>query len=198
MTDDIRDREDKALELAHAAMPPAEFKYVHTQREKDFARIWAETDSRVQAYVGAGYPDTDNVEGRAAALSRTGAIRELADYHKQALAYRANITASQVIGELKDAIELDPADFFRADGSMKNIHEIPEHARKWISEVQSEQSLKGVKTKVKWINKLAVFKELKEIANLSKEHQQAGADQINIHFADLREPTKVEGTVIDG
>ena len=196
--EDIIASESKALAEAMDQLPAPDFKFIHTEQEKTFARILAHTDSHEQAYIGAGYPETYNITRRAKAISRTGAIRELRTYYKHALAHRASISANEVIIQLKEAIDLDPADFYDESGTVLPIHRMPKQARMWLTELQMEEdSLGKSKTKIKWIPKLAVFKELKELANLAKEHQEAGSGKTEIIWKTKGETLEVvDGEII--
>jgi hypothetical protein len=78
----------------------------------------------------------------------------------------ARITADEVMLELKRIALLDPADLYRPDGTLLNIHEMPLHARRAIREVEvieQFERIDGQRVFTGYARKVKVFDKLNAI-----------------------------------
>jgi phage terminase small subunit len=136
-----------------------------TPREESFAQSFAECKNAAEAARTAGAPPKASAAvgaellGRPQVQARVGAL--LREQSRN-----ARITADEVMLELKRIALLDPADLYRPDGTLLNIHEMPLHARRAIREVEVVEQFErvdGQRVFTGYARKVKVFDKLNAI-----------------------------------
>jgi phage terminase small subunit len=134
-----------------------------------------------QAAIRSGYSQRTANEQAAqllAKLSIQGYIKEL----QAAIQERNRITVDELVQMLTSFARLDPKDLFDDNGLTKNLNDMPESARKCITElklmeISSVDGPIGVMKTIKLTSKLeAIEKLMKHLGGYEKDNEQKKQD----------------------
>lgn len=87
-----------------------------------------------QAALAVGYAATTGAN-----LMKTESVQKEITRRKDRIFRRYDITENRIIQEVANIAFLDILDIFKDDGTMKNLEDIPEHARRTIAGIDNEQ-----------------------------------------------------------
>lgn len=170
-------------------LPTKRFEYTLSQKEKDFAQLVAVGSTPAEAIVLAGILREDDPTLTpsdyylaAARLLKLPSIQEriahYRDIHRQSMA----ISAERILQESAAMAFSDPASLFETDGRpIRNIHQVPRHARAAIKEWGFT---KDGEFKFKLYDKNKPLEFIADIEGITAEANRAKAPQINISIGD--------------
>jgi phage terminase small subunit len=113
-----------------------------TPKRKSFVLEYLIDKNAKQAAIRAGY-SKKRAEVTGSYLLTIGKVKEEIDRQIALQEKRTLITADEVIAELKRIAMVDVKDIFNESGSLKEITEIPEDARRAIAGIDVEQLFEG-------------------------------------------------------
>jgi hypothetical protein len=110
-----------------------------------------------------------------------------------AIAIRAGVTRERVERGLLAIAELDPAQAFNSDGTMKVIHEMPLAVRQAMVSVRSVE-LTGETKEIRFSDRIGAWRTLAQMAGLMKDmHEVTGKDgkpiEIDIDLSGIDDAT---------
>ena len=155
-------------------------------RQQAFVREYLVDLNASAAYRRAGYTSGNSDVNGPRLLGNAGvqaAVQEA--YQKRAA--KVELTAEQVLREIKVAAFLDPLELFTADGTLKPLNEMPEHARRAIAGLEVEELYEGHGKNRKWIG------YVKKVKLVSKEGTLTLAGRHLGMFTDTTELTGKDG-----
>lgn len=168
-------------------------------KRQRFVEEYLKDCNGTQAAIRAGYsPKTANEQ--AARLLANDSVKAAVEEAMQKRSEEAGVTARSVLEELARIAFLDPAELFDANGNLKDIHAIPEHARRAIASIETR--LEGGKrdgqvpeliTKIRLVDKRGSLELLgKHLGMWIERHQHEGSGfQLIIHPPAA--PKQIEG-----
>ena len=174
-----------------------DLQYITSPQEKLFARQMALSNDLRGSYTLAFEERVRTyslkpaqVRVKAAALLATSRVDELYSYYARAVAARMDIREDRILAELAAVAFSDPADFYEADGAtLKNIHNIPEHARRAVAQFKTAYTKDGIVTDLKMIDKMKALQSLISIKNMDADNKEAKAPKVVIELARGSEPS---------
>ena len=141
------------------------------------------------AYCRAGY-QTGNANVLGPRLLANAGIQKAVQEAYQVRAAKVELTAEQVLREIKTAAFLDPLALFAPDGTLLPLNEMPEDARRAIAGLEVEETFIGTGKARVWSG------YLKKIKLVSKEGTLTLAGRHLGMFTDKTEVTGKDGASI--
>lgn len=162
-----------------------------TPKQALFVREYLVDLNASAAYCRAGY-QTSNANVLGPRLLANAGIQEAVQEAYQARAAKVELTAEQVLREIKTAAFLDPIELFAADGTLLPLNQMPEHARRAIAGLEVEEIFDGQGKDRTCIG------YLKKIKLVSKEGTLTLAGRHLGMFTDKTEVTGKDGAALFG
>lgn len=153
-----------------------------TPKEEIFAQTYVATKKLKEAAIAAGNaPKTASQTGYV--ILERPHVKARVDSLLKAQARDAKFTADEILLELKRLALLDPVELYNVDGTLRNIHEMPEHARRAIKEITVEEVYEGRGDERRFIGysrKVKVFDKLSAIEKAMK-HLGLLTEKLEVH-----------------
>lgn len=111
-------------------------------RQAQFVREYLVDLNASAAYRRAGYK-TGNADVLGPRLLGNAGIQAAVQVAYQTRAAKVELTAEQVLREIKNAAFLDPLALFAPDGTLLPLDQMPEHARRAIAGLEVEEVYEG-------------------------------------------------------
>lgn len=143
------------------------------------------------AYRRAGYK-TGNADVLGPRMLGNAGIQEAVQAAYQIRAAKVELTAEQVLREIKTAAFLDPIQLFAKEGTLLPLDQMPEHARRAIAGLEVEETFIGTGKDRVWSG------YLKKIKLVSKEGTLTLAGRHLGMFTDKTELTGKDGADLFG
>lgn len=113
-----------------------------TAKQERFCLEYMVDLNATQAAIRAGY-SAKSAEVDGCRLLRNAKVRRKIEALKMERQARTEIRADDVLRALYAIATVDPAAVFDAGGKLKPIHEIPEHVRKCLASVETDELFEG-------------------------------------------------------
>lgn len=135
-------------------------------RQEKFAQEWLKDFNATQAAIRAGYSKrTAYSQGQR--LLKNVEVDQLIQQLKQQAYQRNQMHIDEAISILSDMARFDLLDLYKKDGSFKDVHDIPKHARMAIKGLETtdlldhkEKTFNGTLNKVKTTDRKAILEIL--------------------------------------
>lgn len=157
-----------------------------TPKQALFVREYLVDLNASAAYLRAGY-NTGNANVLGPRLLANAGIQGAVQEAYQKRAVKVDLTAEQVLREIKTAAFLDPLELFASDGTMLPLRDIPEHARRAISGIEVEEIFDGQGKDRVWVGRLRKIKLVSKEGTLTLAGRHLGM------FTDKTELTGKDG-----
>ena len=179
MSEIQNDAQDQDLRAAIDRVPRPNFRFSPPAAEISFARGFALGGDLLESWQQAGLPigateTHSQVRAKATRMLATDAVAERYAYFKALLAAKMDCREDRIITELASIGFSDIADFYDESGKLKNIHDIPPHARAAI------ESYSPVDGKIKLNSKMQALSKMVAIKNMDAGNQESKAPKIVI------------------
>lgn len=161
------------------------------ERQQLFVREYLVDLNATQAAIRAGY-SVKTAGSQGFDLLKKPEIQEMVQAAYQKRAEKVELSAEQVLREIKLAAFLDPIELFADDGTLKPLREMPEHARRAIAGIEVEELYDGRGSERQFIG------YLKKIKLVSKEGTLTLAGRHLGMFTDKTELTGKDGADLFG
>lgn len=152
-----------------------------TDKQKRFCEEYLIDLNATQAAIRAGYSSNSASQLGSETLGKLEVQQHIAFLNEKRMK-KVGVTPDFVLGELLKLASADPAEMYELDGSMKNIHDIPEHLRKTISRIEVVEYFEGKgenREQVGHIKRVAFWSKEKALENLGK-HLKLFSDKVEI------------------
>ena len=174
-----------------------------TAKEQRFVRFFFAETSIAKAALAAGYSKLTAAKQSSLWLKPGSRFFREPLYRaiqrkRDAIAAAESLELHDLVSELKGVVFTDPLAFFETDGTIRNINDIPDAARKTIAEIeQTVESVKPiemvnlddgtitkavrtvVKTKIKWRDKdSAIDKLMKVLGGYEADNRQRNTNYV--------------------
>ena len=155
-----------------------------TDKQRRFAAEYSVDFNATQAAIRAGYKAT-NADVTGPRLLGNVGIQELVRAKSAKVEAKLEVTKEFVLGELLTIAKLDLGDAYDASGNLKPVHEIPDHVRRAMAGLETDEIwagkgedrvLVGITKKVKFLDKIRALEAL-------GRHLKLFTDKV-IHSAD--------------
>ncbi len=160
-----------------------------TPKQKRFCEEYVIDLNSTQAAIRAGYSKKTAKEQGYENHTKPH-IKEYIEELQKEIQDRNKITVDECVSLLAKIARHDIADFYKEDGSLKSIHEIPKDSRMAIAELSvfeefqgkgSDRELIGFMKKVKTLDRKGVIVELmKHLGGYKKDNDQKATEIINV------------------
>lgn len=154
-----------------------------TERQRRFARLYAEMGNGRQAALAAGYSpkSADSIAHDYLRNPQFSHVAEAVDIYKEELAARAHVSQEKILAALKAIAFVDVTSAFTGDWRMKDVDALPADVRQCIAEVVP---LKGGMVRVKFADKVRALELLGRHLDLweRKSGDQSGTT-LHIHLS---------------
>lgn len=148
-----------------------------TNKQRSFVDAYLAEKNATKAAIEAGYSERSAVKIGSQLLDKTR-VKAAIEAGLDAAARKHGITLDRWLRELDAVAFIDPRDIFEDDGSIKQIKDMPEHARRALAEVTVSEIFDGdqgpQKTAVGLIKRLKLHSKLEAL------------DKIGVHFGWLK------------
>lgn len=132
--------------------------------------------------------------------------KERSEQYQKSITDRTEWFMESILGELKAIAFLDPKDIFKDDGTIKDVSDMPIHARRAIMSLDKVEEFEGSgrdKTQIGWNNKIKFHNKEKALELLGKhfsmfvdKHEVSASIKLeDIIGSSMRDvgPDKIEG-----
>jgi len=184
VSSDMTEFSDQYAQAAIALTHPPVFEYIATQPEKELAREFALTGDLARSYQLA-FPvrcvglTQSQKRVRAATMMGKPRVDEMYVYYKKAISNRMDIRSDRILAELAAVAFSDIADFLQEDGvTPRNVHQMPEHARRAITSLKAGTNKDGPYVDMKLNDKMKALSLLVNIKNMDQENKSAKAPKV--------------------
>ena len=124
---------------------------------------------------------TTQIRRKAANLLSRDRVDERYQYFAGLIAQKLDIREDRILMEVAAIAFADPADLYESDGqTLKNIHQIPAHARVGINKFKTGYTKDGVFTEIAMESKIKALDQLIRIKNMDGENAKNKAPQVRI------------------
>lgn len=111
-------------------------------KQQAFAREYLKDQNATQAAIRAGYSKR-SAGSQGHDLLNHPEIQALIGKAAEKVADRLELSAARVLGEIGHFAHADLRDAFKDDGTLKHVHEMPEHLRRAIKSFEVEELFEG-------------------------------------------------------
>lgn len=162
-----------------------------TPKQQRFVLEYLKDLNASAAYRRAGYISGNPNVNAPRLLAKAGVQAEISK-RLAARSEKVELTAEQVLRELKTAAFLDPIALFAADGTLLPLSEMPEAARRAIAGLEVEEIFEGSGKDRVWIGRLRKIKLVSKEGTLTLAGRHLGM------FRDKVELTGKDGADLFG
>jgi phage terminase small subunit len=142
------------------------------ERQKRFVDEYLIDLNAAAAYRRAGYAARGNAaEVNASRLLRHAQVRAAIEERQRVRLQSTQITAERVLQEIARIAFLDPRGFFRADGSLRPLHELSDVQASALSSIESFEEFAGSgenRAKVGDVRKIKFWDKVRALTELSR------------------------------
>lgn len=160
-----------------------------TALEDNFAKLRAlSTKSLSECYVLAGYSDIGHENNRKNGwkILQKPHVTERYEMYLQMAQAKLDVRLERILAEMSAIAFVDPIDVFDGNFQVKNLHQIPEYARRAISEFkQVADPDGGISYQVKFHSKPTMLTKLAEIKGAFELHNKQKAPKVTIDLSFL-------------
>lgn len=143
-----------------------------TEKQLRFAHLVAANPNATESYVQAfGTESRQAAAVEASKMLKMPAVAELVATLRAQLLERFNVSNERIIEEYARCAFLDIADLYGEDGKLLPVHQMPEHARRAIAEIEVEELFDGSgkdRVQVGFTSKVKTVKKREALQDLAK------------------------------
>jgi phage terminase small subunit len=160
-----------------------------TLKRRKFVHSWVELGNGEQAAIAAGF-SPKSARSKGSQLLNEPRVKEYLELCLRDMFRRFEVTAERIIKELACTAFFNPRDLFTEDGNIKKLSEIPEHALRAVSRIDTKTTDTKFGQTVE-ITKIHLWNKLDALEKLAKMHGFSQPDvvqqnnmEVNINYID--------------